>query len=336
MKNPKIYLCSFGSFNFHPAAYRFYNQALDMGIFEDIFIYNETNLSLDYKRHFRDKIYLQNTDSIESNKETLVPHTKPKDLENLDSKNTESNHRFHLNFSDYYRKSKSLPQDSKVKFSRGFGYWSWKPDVVLQSLSKIESGDILLYIDIGCHLVESSKHKLLEKLEILNDYDIAGFKSLLPCHNIQYTKSSVFAHFGVRENMEIVRDRQIKGGVFFMRKSERVMSFMNEWQQILWEHFELVDDSKSSVEDFPDFLEHRHDQSIFDMLMRKYAFFTFTDYHDGHTDNAEFGILDKRAKINMKLRNKPLTLKILSILGKIFPIKSVRKDTREIIKMFDA
>ena len=59
-----IYLCSFYSFNLAPSGYRFYRQALDMGIFEDIMLYNETNLDLDFKRHFRDRIYIQDSNTI--------------------------------------------------------------------------------------------------------------------------------------------------------------------------------------------------------------------------------------------------------------------------------
>lgn len=295
MRKAKIYLASFASFNFHPASFRFYNQALDMGIFENIFIYNECNLDMDYKAHFRDKIYI----------ESSVPD------------------------------SKCLPLDSKVKFTRGYGYWSWKPQVVLQTLEKIEQGDILLYIDVGCHLVANRAKDLLEKLKILEKHDIVGFKSALPCHNRQYTKASVLKYFNVLNNEEIINDRQIKGGVFFCKKSDMTLRFMREWRDIIWEHFELVDDSKSSVENLSGFLEHRHDQSIFDLLMRKYGCFTFTDYHDYSESDDSFGILDKRAKINMNLRNKSLVLKILSVMGKWFPIRSVRKDVREIVKMVE-
>ncbi|MWV61164.1 hypothetical protein DCO60_01500 [Helicobacter saguini] len=100
MQKRKIYLASFASFNFHPASFRFYNQALDMGIFENIFIYNETNLDMDYKRHFKDKIYiesnLKNTqdskDFIESNakdsKDLLLQKNSQELLKQSNNKNS--------------------------------------------------------------------------------------------------------------------------------------------------------------------------------------------------------------------------------------------------------
>lgn len=37
---------------------------------------------------------------------------------------------------------------------RGFGYWIWKPQILLQCLQQMEYGDILLYTDAGCHINE--------------------------------------------------------------------------------------------------------------------------------------------------------------------------------------
>lgn len=51
-QNPKIYLCTFGNLNLSTSSYRYYHQALNMGIFEHIFIYNECSLDLDFVRKF--------------------------------------------------------------------------------------------------------------------------------------------------------------------------------------------------------------------------------------------------------------------------------------------
>ncbi|WP_199104594.1 hypothetical protein, partial [Aquitalea sp. ASV11] len=41
----------------------------------------------------------------------------------------------------------------KLKYNiRGFGYWCWKPQIILQTLNKMKDGDILQYTDAGCHL----------------------------------------------------------------------------------------------------------------------------------------------------------------------------------------
>ena len=54
--NSKIYICSFANLYLLPALKRFYNQAIEMNIFEDIFLYEELNLGKDFKNHFNDKL----------------------------------------------------------------------------------------------------------------------------------------------------------------------------------------------------------------------------------------------------------------------------------------
>lgn len=95
----KIYLCSFCDTSLTPSAKRLSMQAHEFEVFEDIFMYNETMLTGEFKEHFKDK---------------LVP-------------------------------------------SRGFGYWVWKPYIILETMKKLNYGDILLYVDIGCHLVKNDK-----------------------------------------------------------------------------------------------------------------------------------------------------------------------------------
>lgn len=53
----KIYCCSFGSINLALASMRFYALANAMDIFEDIMLYNECSLDLDFKAYFKDRFY---------------------------------------------------------------------------------------------------------------------------------------------------------------------------------------------------------------------------------------------------------------------------------------
>jgi len=40
----------------------------------------------------------------------------------------------------------------KFKNKRGYGYWFWKPYLILKIMKKMNAGDILHYADIGCHI----------------------------------------------------------------------------------------------------------------------------------------------------------------------------------------
>ena len=58
---------------------------------------------------------------------------------------------------------------------RGYGYWFWKPYIILDKITKLNEGDILIYTDIGCHIV-SNKKRFYEYLDHLKSFDILGFQ----------------------------------------------------------------------------------------------------------------------------------------------------------------
>ena len=39
----------------------------------------------------------------------------------------------------------------------GGGYWLWKPYIILETLSRIEENDILVYVDAGCQLFQDKE-----------------------------------------------------------------------------------------------------------------------------------------------------------------------------------
>jgi hypothetical protein len=62
---------------------------------------------------------------------------------------------------------KDLEPSFRAKFSeylqpgvRGFGYWMWKPEIILRTLERIPEGEVLLYMDAGCHLNPAGRARL--------------------------------------------------------------------------------------------------------------------------------------------------------------------------------
>lgn len=276
MKSPKIYLCAFGNLNLSVAAYRFYHQALSMGIFENIFIYNECNLDLDFVREFRDRFYevvkLPQSFSAPAGGGELT--------------------------SDSFGGGRYDPffmGEKIVRVTRGFGYWCWKPQVILQSLRQINEGDILIYADIGCEFVPSKAKSLLEKLKELEHNDIMGFA----CGGLpekHWTKGDVFRYFGVENDPRFTESTQIAGGFVFMKKSPKTLEIINEWLFVFKNHYNLVDDSPSQTPNHKDFRENRHDQSIWGMINKKHRLKNF--HYSGDDDLGEFGILVSRKSHN--------------------------------------
>ena len=172
-------------------------------------------------------------------------------------------------------------QNHLVKGSRGYGYWCWRPEVVLRALSKMNDGEIMLYADAGCHLNLRGLPRLREYLKIVDESEMLAFqaRSLLgtaqydPKHHFnpiwQWTKGDVIDYFGARDCREILSSGQYSGGVFLVKKTPRTVAFYEKYLSIALAHFNFFDDSPSATPNLPGFREHRHDQAVFTLLCKQ-------------------------------------------------------------------
>lgn len=178
---------------------------------------------------------------------------------------------------DFWNKHGEFIEDCNNKKLRGFGVWLWKPYIVKQQLEEMEENDILVYADAGCMLNIRGRQRLIEYFKIITEskYGSIGFK-----HNNEWvprspqeghiervwTKGCVFDHFNARTH-EIANTSQLVGGTFILRKCEHVMKMVNLWYETCC-NYELLLDEPYSMSSFPDFREHRHDQSIFSIIRK--------------------------------------------------------------------
>ena len=161
----------------------------------------------------------------------------------------------------------------RLDVSPGFGYWVWKPQVILQVMEKLQPGDILLYADAGCHLNRRGVHRLWEYAEIVKSSPtgILGFELSfgreLTHPESSWTKGDLFDFFGIKKDSEFASSPQVCGTVIIFQKRPNVEAFLRQWLDVFRGHFGLVDDSPSSW-NFPDFVAHRHDQSVFSLMAK--------------------------------------------------------------------
>jgi hypothetical protein len=150
---------------------------------------------------------------------------------------------------------------------RGFGYYIWKPYIILKTLNNMNNGDVLLYCDSGCELNYKNKNHMDHLINIVNEkHLIVSYSPGLK--NIDWTKRELFDFMGL--NREQIGDSiQLQSGVIMMKKTDTIMSLINEWYNISCNHSLLTDNINTTIQ-FPEFREHRHDQSIFSLLCLKY------------------------------------------------------------------
>lgn len=155
---------------------------------------------------------------------------------------------------------------------RGFGYWIWKPQVIAQCLDDLPMNDFLVYLDVGCHLNPTGRNRLLDYFSIVaqSSTGILAFNLVQEGQIIhreeQWTKGDTLLFFDVISNVSVRKSAQIEATVIVIQKRPDTHLFFEKWLNIMEENPSLVDDSVSSHPNDIDFIENRHDQSIFSLL----------------------------------------------------------------------
>lgn len=174
----------------------------------------------------------------------------------------------------YIYKHRNLDQKFKNIFNsllhekKGGGYWIWKSQVILQTLDKINEGDILLYVDSGSTLNIKGKERLKEYFNILSDSESSFLFFKMPTIlEKNWTTKEVFNYFGVLNDQKITETNQYLGGVLFVKKSQFSINFFKNFQKTVNFDNRLItnfyDDNQHQ-----EFMEGRHDQSILSVMAK--------------------------------------------------------------------
>lgn len=174
-----------------------------------------------------------------------------------------------------------LDEDFRKKWSavlnsntRGFGYWVWKPYSILKALERIPENATLLYLDAGCHFNQRGKKRLIKYYDELMG-DPLGVKAFPVnmirhemCMERRWTKGDLFDFFTCRQNKYITDTAQLETGHIMIRKCPASIKLLEEWYKTYECNYSLVTDEPSKSSNFPDFVENRHDQSVFSLLFK--------------------------------------------------------------------
>lgn len=163
----------------------------------------------------------------------------------------------------FWTKHSNFIENNPLRF---YGYAIWKPYLILKSLEKINYGDILVNSDAGCEWNINGTKRLQEYFDIINSNE----KSIL-CFQLNHlekswTKMDLIDYLN---SYSILNTKQIMDTTFIIKKNEKTVQFITEWYEISC-NYHYIDDSNSNIENDPDFKEHRHDQSVFSLLCKKY------------------------------------------------------------------
>lgn len=151
--------------------------------------------------------------------------------------------------------------------SRGYGYWLWRPYILRREMQLLGPGESLLFLDAGCQVnINPTSYRRLQ------DYlaDVEEHGNLVMEIDAPITRwckrDLVDSFFG---SSDLAGIHLVEPGVLFMRKNTTNLHLLNSW--IEWGRLEdhhYLNDSPSRSENYQEFIEHRHDQSLLSCLRR--------------------------------------------------------------------
>ncbi len=147
---------------------------------------------------------------------------------------------------------------------RGGGYWIWKPYIIFKQLMKLKENDILAYCDAGCLIEYSNSSVFLEYLNLLQENFVLAFESGQLNNN--YINDETLKYFDLLKDDLFLNQIQVEAGVILIRKCKESIELFSEWLSIASEKAFLFSDFSSESTTRKDFIEHRHDQSVFNIL----------------------------------------------------------------------
>jgi hypothetical protein len=174
--------------------------------------------------------------------------------------------------------------DFITKNPKGFGYWMWKCYFLkkIMNMDEYKEGDIFFYCDSGCELNVHGKERLVDYIKLTQEHETLAMR-LVTFKEKMYTKMDLFTRIGSEEADK--DSDQTQGGILFFKKNKINLQLINEmWDIITSDNYHNIDDTPSTIPNDSIFVDHRHDQSCWSLLFKKYKRFSIPDETYFHPD----------------------------------------------------
>lgn len=166
---------------------------------------------------------------------------------------------------------------------KGYGYWLWKPYIMMKALEEKTHGDLILYVDVATSILGCTADRLesivIDEVKYRQRRRAAAWSQFL---GLARDNGALFFEYhnkiGVWCKMDLLiaadavslaEEKEIIPGAFFAIVNDRNMAFFSEVYEFMCADYHRIDDSPSVEKELPCFYEHRHDQSVFSLLIRQ-------------------------------------------------------------------
>ncbi|PAF51140.1 hypothetical protein BKH43_02740 [Helicobacter sp. 13S00401-1] len=160
-----------------------------------------------------------------------------------------------------------------LRQKRGYGYWLWKPYLVDKTLKTLKDDDILFYCDSAVEILQPLK-LLLDKMDTTHPLMFHVDHT-----NLSYVKRVIYEAMKIepKDYESYQKASQIAAGYAFFRKNDFTLNLVKEWLELCETPFLIDDTPTPRLDEFPGFIDNRHDQALLSMLKHKYDIKTYRD-----------------------------------------------------------
>lgn len=156
-----------------------------------------------------------------------------------------------------------------LQLVRGGGYWIWKPYLIKKAMDKIEENDILIYCDAGCTVNSGGKERFNQYIEQLISSETGIISFQLDFKAYLYTKQEVFDYFNATD--DIVNADLVCAGIVLYKKCAHAVMVIDKWLKAVYDDPWLFTDKLSAIPRHKQFIENRHDQSVYSIIINTYG-----------------------------------------------------------------
>jgi len=160
---------------------------------------------------------------------------------------------------------------------RGAGYWIWKPYIVNKTLARVNDGDIVFYCDSGSVFIKSAKPLIDLCINKSNGVVCFHMEPVARNKEVLQTKKDTFVLMGCDYPMFTESWARL-GGFSVWQKNAFSLEVAAKWLQHVQDPRVVTDmPNQCGVPEDPRFIDHRHDQSVFSLITKKYNIRSYTD-----------------------------------------------------------
>jgi len=159
--------------------------------------------------------------------------------------------------------------------TKGYGYWMWKSFLISRIMELVPDDDLICYADIGCTFNNDGVKRFKEYCNLTLEQGSLCFD--LGHLERSYTKMDTYKKI-FPETLDHLNTGQRCATTFFLKNTQNNRNIIQEIKNISIEndHF-YINDNPSHELNHEEFKDHRHDQSVFSLMSKKYKFYCIPD-----------------------------------------------------------